>query len=147
MIDTQGTVGILNELLASEQRNLVPRLLESTVFISRLSVEALDLVQQMARAGEEHASRLADAIRELGGVVGPRRTGAASDDLHYQELRHLLPRIIADREALVHKYTLAAPRVGAHPRVAETVQHILRRHQEELVRLQQSGGHNAGPAR
>ncbi len=147
MIDTQGTVGILNELLASEQRNLVPRLLESTLFISRLSVEALDLVQQMARASEEHASRLADAIRELGGVVGPRMTNAASADLHYQELRHVLPRIIADREALVHKYTLAAPRVGTHQRVAEMVQHILRCHQEELARLQQSGGHNAGPAR
>ena len=140
-------VDILNELLAFEQRNMVPRVLESTVFISRLSVEALNVVQEMARASAENGAWLADAIRELGGAVGPRMTDTASADLHYQELRHVLPRLVADREALLHRYELAAHRVGAEPRAVEAVQRILRRHQEELARLQQIADHSPGAAR
>ncbi len=146
-MDTQAIVDILNELLAFEQRNMVPRVLESTVFISRLSIEAMNVVQEMARTSAENGAGLADAIRELGGVVGLRTTDTSSADLHYQELHHVLPRLLADREALLHRYELAAHRVGAEPRAVEAVQSILRRHQEELARLQQIADRNVGAAR
>ena len=146
-METRAIVDILNELLAFEQRNMVPRVLESTVFISRLSVEAMTVVQAMARASAENGAWLADAIRELGGVVGPRMTDTTSADLHYQELHHVLPRLLADRESLLHRYKLAAHRVGAEPRAEEAVQRILRRHQEEFVRLQQIADRNVGAAR
>ena len=147
-MDTQAIVDILNELLAFEQRNMVPRVLESTVFISRLSVETMNVVQEMARASAENGAWLADAIRELGGVVGgPRMTDTTSADLHYQDLHHVLPRLVADREALLHRYELVARRMGAEPRAVEAVQRILRRHQEELARLQQIAGRNVGAAR
>ena len=139
-------VDILNELLAFEQRNMVPRVLESTVFISRLSIEAMNVVQKMARASAENGAWLADAIRELGGVVGTRMTDTASADLHFQDLHYVLPRLVADREALLHRYELAAHRMGAEPRAVEVVQRILRRHQEELARLQQIADRSVGAA-
>ncbi len=135
-MDTRTIVEILNELLAREQHNLVTRLLESTVFISHLSVDILNNVRNMARASEQHGSWLADAILGLGGVPGPRLADAQSADLHYQELCQLLPRLAADRKALAHKYTLAAQRIGADPGTAELVARIHERHREELTSLQ-----------
>lgn len=134
----------MNELLALEQRNLVMRLLESTVFISRLSVDVFSIVQSMARAGEQHGSWLADAILGLGGAPGAPVADAQSGDLHYQELFQLLPRLVADREALAHKYTLAAQRMVADTGTAELVARIHERHREELTSLQHLGTHRVG---
>lgn len=141
---TPAIVGILNELLALEQRNLAMRLLESTVFISHLSVDILNNVRNMARASEQHGSWLADAILRLGGVPGPHVADAQSGDLHYQELRHLLPRLVADRDALVNKYTLASKRIGADAATAELVARIHERHREELTLLQHLTTHKVG---
>jgi hypothetical protein len=145
-MNEQAIVDILNEVLALEQCSLATRLMESTVFVSRPSVDDWNTVRRMARASEEHGAWLADAILQLGGVPGPRVSDVTSADLHFQELHHVLPRLIADREALVHKLMLAAQRVSAEPRAAEPVQRILRRHQEELASLQPSGGQNVGTA-
>ena len=145
-MDRQTIVGILNELLTLEQRNLVTRLLESTVFVSRLSVEDLNTVRRMARAGEEHGAWLADAVLQLGGVPGPRGIDPTSADLHYQELHHVLPRIVADREVIIRKYTMAARRLDDEPQAAQLVARILERHRDELTSLQQLGGHNVSAA-
>ncbi|MGB2984245.1 MAG: hypothetical protein WBE26_00030 [Phycisphaerae bacterium] len=137
MMNTQTIVDILNELLALEQGSLASHLPEMTVFVSRLSVEGLNTVQRMARASEEHGALLAGAILQLNGVPGPRIADAQWADLHYQELHHVLPRLVVDREALIRKYTLAAAQADSEPRAAELISRILEHHQEELASLRQ----------
>ena len=135
-MNAQNTIGVLNELLASEQSSLALRLLESTVFVSQLSVEDLSTVKRMARASEEHGAKLADLIIQLGGVPGLRVGDTRSADLHYQELHRALPRLVSDREALVKKYERAAEFVAADPRAARLVAELLGGHRTLLALAQ-----------
>jgi hypothetical protein len=145
-MDRRAIVDILNELLAFEQRSLAVRLLESTVFVSQLCLDDLKIVRQMAQAGERHAARLVEAILARGGAAGPRMADAQSADLHFQELRRLRPRLIAEHQTLIRKYELATARVGAEAEMADLVSRILERHREELASLHQLGRHPAGTA-
>ena len=131
-MDAQTLTNILNELLAAEQCSLTQRLVESTVFVSELSVEEAAALEQMVKASEEHGAWLAGAIGEFGGVVGIPVHDPASADLHFQDLHRALPRLVADRESLLHKYTLASERVGSEPRAVQLVARIMERHREEL---------------
>ena len=128
-------VAILNELLTLEQRSLAPRLLESTVFVSDLSVAAFSLVQRMAQATGDHTAALTKLILDCGGSPGPRSPSVATADLHFQELQHVLPRFIADQEAFVRRYTTAAERLSGEPRALALVTRILQRHQQDLEKL------------
>jgi bacterioferritin (cytochrome b1) len=134
-MDPQKIVNVLNELLALEQVSLAPRLVQSTMFVSRLSVEDSHVVQNMARASEEHGAWLADAILQLGGVPGPRIADAQWANLHYQDVRNVLPRLLGDLEALIQKYALAAHYVTDEPRAAELLTRIRDRHRQELSTL------------
>ncbi len=136
-MDTRAIVGILSELLSGEQRSLATRLTQSTPFVSHLSLADVGVVARLARASEAHCAQLADLILELGGVPGPRTCDPTSADLHFQELHHILPRLIADHEALIRKYELAAQRVAAQPRAASLVERILSDHREGRSILQQ----------
>lgn len=129
-------VDILNELLAYEQRNLVTALQESTLFVSRLSMDDVQMVENLAESGRQNAAWLAETIHRLGGVPGLRRIDPSAADLHYQELRHARPRLLADREAMVARYEAAADKVGDEPAGAEVTSRILRRHRDELASLQ-----------
>jgi hypothetical protein len=133
---------ILNELLALERTNFGRRLLESTVFVSSLSVDDQLLVERIARAGDENAAKLTELVLRMGGVPGPRVTDPSVADLHYQELAHVLPRLISDREVLVRKCSLAAQKLVGEPTALAAVQRILARHREELAALQRRGGYN-----
>jgi hypothetical protein len=143
MDDTQSIIDILNELLAFEQCSLAPRLIECSVFVSSLTVEQYELVQRMSARTTEHGSWLVDVIIRLGGVPGLRIGSTASADLHYLDLPHAMPRLIADHEALIRKYKLAAERVVAEPLAAEMVGRILARHQDGHTTLLKLTGGNA----
>ena len=99
-MDVRMILDVLNELLVLEQASLARRFLESTVFVSHMTVEALTTVESMAQADEEHSARLTDAIIRLGGVPGLRFADPRTSDLHYMEINHALPRLVADREAV-----------------------------------------------
>lgn len=142
-MQTSSVVAILNELLALEQRNLAIRLMESTLFVSHVSVESLRAIQRMAKACVQHGSRLAAAIERLGGALGPRIGDADSGDLHFQELHRLLPRLASDRASLVRKYALASERVGGDAVAGEAIAGILDCHRKELVLLGQLTGAEA----
>jgi len=130
-------VAILNELLTLEQRSLAPRVLESTVFVSDLSVTAFSLVQRMAQATRDHAAALTKLILDSGGSPGPRSSSLATADLHFQELQHVLPRLIADEQAVIRKYAIAAQRLSDEPHALALVTRILQRHQEDVEKLHQ----------
>lgn len=125
-------VEILNELLSAEQRNLVTYLMESTVFVSRLGMEELTLLQRMAKDADDAGAQLADAISRFGGAPGLRRVDLAPADLHFQELKIALPRLTADRQALVDAYTIADSRLANEPEAAAVVGRIKQRHADEL---------------
>jgi len=128
---------ILNELLVEEQRCLAVRLVESTVFVNQAAMDELGNVQRMARASRKHGAWLADLILSLGGVPGLRGIKASSADLHYQDLRHVLPRLVEDCESLVRLYTRALQHVDDEPLAVELVTRIRSRHQEALDSLKQ----------
>lgn len=134
-MDKAQIVAILNELLTLEQRSLAPRLLESTVSVSGPSVPALVLVQRMTAATRDHGAALAKLILDLGGTPSPRRYLIATADLHFQDLQHVLPRLVIDFEAIVRSYTLAAQRLSDEPRALALVTRILQQHQQDLQSL------------
>lgn len=134
-MDSQTIVAILNELLAVEQSSVLARLNESTVFVSRLSAEASAKVKKMAAAQREHCAWLGESILTHGGTPGPRVQDMTSGDLHFQELHYVMPRLIADREAIIAKYKLAVDRLSAEPAVVGLISRILARHQDELTSL------------
>jgi bacterioferritin (cytochrome b1) len=136
-MDARMILDVLNELLVLEQASLARRFLESTVFVSHMTIEALTTVHSMARADEEHSARLTDAIIRLGGVPGLRFADPGTSDLHYLEINHALPRLLADREALVRKYTTAMNHITAEPLATDVVARILDQHTAELTSLQQ----------
>lgn len=135
----ESIAAILNGLLAAEHRNIAPRLCESTVFVSQLSVDANEIVQGMARASRDHCEALTAVILELGGEPVPRGLDVATADLHFLDLSHVLPRFIAAHLSLVAVYRLASSRVGDEPRAASVVSRITGRHRSDLRMLQALG--------
>lgn len=128
---------ILNELLVEEQCSLAIRLVESNVFVTRVATDELDTVKRMAGACKKHSEWLTDLILALGGLPGPRGTRTTSADLHFQDIRHVLPRLVDDCESLVSLYTRASRHVADEPLAAELVARIRARHDGILGRFQQ----------
>jgi len=129
-------IAVLNELLIAEQQNLAPRLFESTLFVSRLDVEAYNVVRAMAEACREHCAALTELILDLGGQPAPRTGDVTTADLHFLELHYVLSRLIAEQRFLESKYAIAAPRVSAEPRAAALVSRVLDRHRRDLARIE-----------
>ncbi len=128
-------VAILNELLTLEQQSLAHRLLEATVSVTSLSVPVWVLVQRITAATRDHSAALARLILDLGATPAPRRNLITSADLHFQDLHRVLPRLIADQEAIVRSYTVAARRLSDDPRALAVVTRILQQHQKDLQLL------------
>lgn len=134
-MDRAQVVAILNELLTLEQRSIAPRLLEATVSVSSLSVPVLVLIQRMTAATRDHGAALAKLILDTGGTPDPRRYLIATADLHFQDLLHVVPRLFADQETVVRRYTIAAQRLSDEPRALALVTRILQQHQQDLRAL------------
>jgi hypothetical protein len=134
-MDRELTISILRELLAAEQRSLVPRLLESTMFVSRAAIENQRVIERLARSCNSACQRLTEMILSLGGSPSPRAGDLHSAGIHFQELHHILPQLIADREQLVRKYEIASTRIVAAPTVSELLRLMLDNHRQELDSL------------
>jgi len=146
MMATSEVIEILKELLVDEQHGLPVRLRESTVFVSQMGTRQIAAVNRMAQAGREHCAELAFLILEMGGTPGPRGANAATADLHYQDIRHALPRLAADRESLVELYELARDRLAAEPIVTQALNKMLARHRQELEEIRGLIAGNLTPA-
>lgn len=143
MIDTEFVIAVLRELLAAEQRSLPPRLAESTVFVSRLSIDDEDALRRMVHTHVSNCERLTKLILSIGGSPGPRAGDVRSATLHFLALHHALPQLLADREMLIRKYTAAAQRLAGSPAALGAVNSILERHREEIGVLQRLLGTSA----
>jgi len=105
------TAQILKELSGAERRSLAVRLLESTVFVSPLGVGDLHLVKRLAAHSKERCAEMAALIIELGEAPALYTRDPMSADLHYMELGHAMPRLLAHEEALLGLYCRAARRL------------------------------------
>ncbi|MHC5110427.1 MAG: hypothetical protein ACYTHJ_11175 [Planctomycetota bacterium] len=132
MISRHDAIALLNELLALEQRQLSLRLTESTVFVSRMSVEQSQVIRRLNRLAEEHGASLCKAITATGGVPGMRVGDIHTAHLHFQELHHVWPKLIEDYEHLVSAYRLAAERLSPYPAAAKIVGDIHASHQKSV---------------
>jgi hypothetical protein len=146
-MDANTLAKILNELLTLEQRNLARRLLESAAFVTAPSIEEWSVVQRVARASRDHEASLVEALLACGGVPGLRAWSADTADLHYQELHHALPRLVAWYEDAVNTYTHAAKRVEGELEASRVISEILESHRQELMALRQLGQSMSAPGR
>ncbi len=102
------SVEILGELLGAEHRSLAVRLLESTVFVPPLGVGDLHLVKRLADQSQERCAELVELIIEFGEMPALYTHDPMSADLHFLELGHAMPRLLADQVALSRMYSQAA---------------------------------------
>ncbi|HEY3245903.1 MAG TPA: hypothetical protein VGM03_21385 [Phycisphaerae bacterium] len=128
-------IGILNELLAVESANLLPRLAESNAFISWASADEVESVGRMVAEERAHVEWLVELILDLRGSPGPRVGTIDAAALHYVELHALLPRIERAEADVLKRYETLAPALGAEPRAAALVSRITARHREHLEQL------------
>lgn len=98
----QRTVEIINELLAAEQASTVRRVVESTAFVSPLSARQASAVRNIAGEMADHGAWLVDLLSRAGRSPGPRFGNVRSADLHFLDISHALPRIIADFQRLAN---------------------------------------------
>lgn len=132
------TIAILNELLAMEQQCIAVRLVESTMFVSSLSVRDNQLLRELSDKSTDHSRRLVDAILALGGSPGPRTVDASSADLHFQELHCVLPRLMADQQLLINCYRAAAASISDEVQAIDVIQAILQDHERGLEQLKKT---------
>lgn len=134
-MNKQEVIAVLNELLGLEQRRVLMRLQESTTFVSAMDMELELHVRRMAGESRENCARLVTTILALGGAPALRMGDVRSADLHFQELHHVLPRLLADQNDLVAYYRKSAARVSVEGKAAGVVGDILARHQQDLEKL------------
>lgn len=135
-MENQAVINVLNELLTLEQASPAPRLLESTVFVSQLAAADSFVIKHIADASVKHCAHLASLIQDLGGTPGLRSQDLMTGDLHFQELRSALPRLIREFETLISKYKSASQHVSAHAGASALINEILNQHETSLQELQ-----------
>lgn len=128
-------IDILNELLALESRHLLPRLRESTVFVSWASTDEQQELATMIDEQAEHRAWLVEAIDDLGGSPLPVLADIDSCDVHFLDVAYLLPRILANTEQVLASYEAAGAAVGDNPRAGSTLSSITERTQKHANRL------------
>lgn len=130
---TPSIIGVLRELLAAEQKSIAPRLMESTVFVSQLSVHEFEALRRAAKSTRENERQLTELIVSFGGSPGPRAADVMTADLHFLEVHFVVPKLLADRETLVRKYTVGAAQLAREPKALAVVVAILERHKVEFA--------------
>jgi len=133
-------VDVLNALLAGEQQSLAPRLFESTVFVSNASVAAVQIARRLSALSRANQQALAERVIALGGTPVIRRGNVRSADLHYQELRAIVPRLLNDHERLAELYRVAGEHVSGDAESAKLVARLLAGLDQELQALRDLAG-------
>ena len=145
-MDADRIIEVLCELHTLQGRCLASRLVESTAFVCGSAVEEMTLVRRLADDAGKHATELAARIIEFDGVPPMPSRDVTSAELHFLDLRAVLPRLLADGEALEGAYADAAQRLADEPETAGMVTRMLGVQRERVSRLRalcQNGGHAA----
>lgn len=129
-------IAVLNELLVRERDALSLRLFESTVFISRLSIDSSRVARSIVARAEDHTSKLVQLILDLDGSPRPPKNSISSADLHYQELNFVLPRLAEDQKRLLAAYRRGAELVGEHQGASALVAEIAADHERSIADIE-----------
>ena len=140
-MELPSVISVLNELLTLEQAAPAPRMFESTVFISQLSIDDWPVAKRIAATSQKHSAMLAEFIQDIGGTPGLRAQDVMTADLHFQELRWALPRLITQQQTLIEKYNIASKYVASHAAASSLINQITKQHQESLASLQELQSH------
>lgn len=124
---------VLRSLLAAEQRSLVPRLVEATVFVSRPGVDDYAALQSFASDYRTCCRMLTELLLSLGASPGPRTGDLQSADIHFQEVTYAMRRLETDLAALVERYAHASSQLAGNRQALKVVGEILERHREQLA--------------
>ncbi|MCP4245844.1 MAG: hypothetical protein GY778_02240 [bacterium] len=119
---------VLQDLISQHQRSLLPRLLESTVFVDAHAAGELGAVRRMAAEHGLDEQRLAELLIGHGGLPGPRTCEITSADFHFVCLDTLLPRVLVDQERLAARFDEAASLLDEVPGTAQGVREIAHHH-------------------
>lgn len=138
-INSPALVRTLDQLCHAERRSILPRLRESTVFVSWPSADQADAVDEMILQEREHVLWLIDLINALGESPTPCSLDMRTTNINYLELNYLMPRVIQSKQSIVKVYEGSAPQVSEDPKAAALVGRILERHRAHLATLEQFG--------
>ena len=126
---------ILNRLLHAEELSLLPRMAESTVFVSWASNDENLRMQRIMAEEREQVGWLVDLINDLGESPTPPTPNAWDTSMHFVDLPSLLPGVIHDLEERAKLCSATAAQVAHHADAAEVVSRISSRHQGHLQEL------------
>jgi len=126
---------ILNELIGYELQSLAIRAIESTTFISSLSLAEEPYVRKLASQNRKNAARLAEVVSSLSASPGMRSLDAGTGDLHFVDLIQALPRIVEYQQHLIRLYESAGQQLTECPSASTIVANILKQHVMMLEEL------------
>ncbi len=135
------TITTMSRLLQAEQAGLVRLVTDAGAFVSSARAADRTRVERIAEDEREHERAMAGLILERGGSIGPSTVPTDAGGLHFLDLCHLLPLLIADERRLIRSYE-SAPSTGDEQADA-LVRRILEdhvRHLAELDRLHPGSG-------
>ena len=127
-METRRIQTVLQALIGEQQRSLLPRLVESTVFVDAHSAGELASVRRMAAEHDLDEQRLAELLIGHDGLPGPRACEITSADFHFVGLDTLLPRVLADQERLAARFDDAAAELTDAAAAAGPVREIAHHH-------------------
>ena len=130
----------LDDLCHAEQRSLLPRLQESTVFVSWASADEAEAVREMVAQEQEHIAWLVGMISDLGESPTPCTADVRTTSIHYVGLDYLMPLVIASKSKLIEFYEQGGAAVSANSEASALVAKIAERHKSHLERLEAMSG-------
>lgn len=140
-MSNEAAIDLLNDLLQHEARSLLPRLRESTVFVSWAAAGEHLIVERMIDEANEHRGWLVEAITRLGGDPLPGLADIKSASIHFLELDFVLPRVVESHRSLLAAYEAAASEASSHSVASEVVLRTIERHRKHGKQLEQLASH------
>ena len=137
MTDPEQQVDLLNALLDAETRSLLARLGEAAPFVSWTAADEQALVEDLVEEQQQLKAALAECILSLAGSPTAGGADLTMGDLHYVELHHLMPRLVADQDRLVRACEVAAERVDADCDAGRLIGETRQTHEQHLDRLRE----------
>lgn len=101
------TIATMSRLLQAEQAGLVRLVTEAGAFVSSARAADRTRVERIAEDEREHERAMARLILERGGSIGPATLPTDAGGLHFLDLCHLLPLLIADERRLIRSFESA----------------------------------------
>ncbi len=137
MTDPERQVDLLNALLDAETRSLLTRLGEAAPFVSWTAADEQALIEDLVEEQRQLEAALAECILGLAGSPTAGSADLTTADLHFVELHHLMPRLVADQDRLVHAYEVADERVDADCDVGRLICRSRQTHEHQRARLRE----------